>query len=149
MVQRILSWSSFPYYSFRRNQDYNHVWLLLFSRSATFSCLQLHGLQQHQASLFFAIFWSLLKVMSIESVTPSNHLILCCPLLLLPSILPSIRVFSNNRPCASGGQNIGASASASVLPMGTCMRSRSRGLAVIEVFWFRFTNITLVIYYFL
>ena len=40
-------------------------------------------------------FWSLLKLMSIESVMPSNHLILCHPLLLLPSIFPSIRVFSN------------------------------------------------------
>ena len=40
-------------------------------------------------------FWSLLKLLSIESVMPSNHLILCCPLLLLPSIFPSIRVFSN------------------------------------------------------
>ena len=39
--------------------------------------------------------WSLLKLMSIESVKPSNHLILCCPLLLLPSIFPSIKVFSN------------------------------------------------------
>jgi len=39
--------------------------------------------------------WSLLKLMSIESVMPSNHLILCCPLLLLPSIFPSIRVFSS------------------------------------------------------
>ena len=39
--------------------------------------------------------WSLLKLMSIELVMPSNHLILCCPLLLLPSIFPSIRVFSN------------------------------------------------------
>ena len=39
--------------------------------------------------------WSLLKFMSNESVMPSNHLILCCPLLLLPSIFPSIRVFSN------------------------------------------------------
>ena len=39
--------------------------------------------------------WSLLKLMSIESVMPSNHLILCCPLLLLPSIFPSIRVFPN------------------------------------------------------
>ena len=38
---------------------------------------------------------SLLKLMSIESLMPSNHLILCCPLLLLPSIFPSIRVFSN------------------------------------------------------
>ena len=41
------------------------------------------------------IFWSLLKLMSIESVMPSNHLILYCPLILLPSIFPSIRVFSN------------------------------------------------------
>ena len=48
----------------------------------------------HQASLFFTISQSLLKRMSIESVMPSNHLILCCPLLLLPSIFPSIRVFS-------------------------------------------------------
>ena len=47
------------------------------------------------ASLSFTISWSLLKVMSIESVRPSNHLILCCPLLLLPSVFPSIRVFSN------------------------------------------------------
>ena len=51
--------------------------------------------------------------MSIESVMPSNHLILCRPLPLPPSIFPSIRAFSNE----SGGQCIGASASASVLPM--------------------------------
>ena len=49
----------------------------------------------HQASLFIANFQSLLKLMSIESVMPSNHLILCCPLLLLPPIPPSIRIFSN------------------------------------------------------
>ena len=48
-----------------------------------------------QASLSFTISWSLLKLMSIESVMPSNLLILCCPLLLLPSIFPSIRVFSS------------------------------------------------------
>ena len=48
-----------------------------------------------QASLSITNFWSLLKLMSIESVMPSNHLILCHPLLLLPSIFPSIRVFSN------------------------------------------------------
>ena len=48
-----------------------------------------------QASRFSTISRSLLKLMSIESVMPSNHLILCCPLLLLPSILLSIRVFSN------------------------------------------------------
>jgi len=48
-----------------------------------------------QVSLSFTISWSLLKLMPIESVTSSNYLILCCPLLLLPSIFPSIRVFSN------------------------------------------------------
>ena len=50
----------------------------------------------HQASLSITSFQSLLKLMSIGSVMPSNHLILCCPLLLLPSIFPSIRVFSND-----------------------------------------------------
>ena len=64
-----------------------------------------------QASLSFTVSWSLLKLMSIESVMSSNYLILCCPLLLMPSIFPSIRVF------ASGGQSIGASTSASVLLM--------------------------------
>ena len=49
----------------------------------------------HQASLFITNSQSLLKLMSIKSVMPSNHLILCCPLLLPPSIFPSIRVFSN------------------------------------------------------
>ena len=49
----------------------------------------------HQASLSFAVSQSLLKLMSFESVMPSNHLIFYCPLLLLLSIFPSIRVFSN------------------------------------------------------
>ena len=49
----------------------------------------------YQASLSFAISQSLLKLLSIESVIPSNYLILCHPFLLLPSIFPSIRVFSN------------------------------------------------------
>ena len=49
----------------------------------------------HQAFLSITNSWSLLKLTSIESVMPSNRLILCCPLLLLPSIFPSIRVFSN------------------------------------------------------
>ena len=48
-----------------------------------------------QASLSTTNSWRLPKIMSIESVIPSNHFILCCPLLLLPSIFPSIRVFSN------------------------------------------------------
>ena len=49
-----------------------------------------------QASLSFTNSWSLLKLMSFESMMPSNHLILCHPLLFLPSIFPNIRVFSNN-----------------------------------------------------
>ena len=49
-----------------------------------------------QASLSFTISWSLLKITFVDSMMPSNHLILCHPLLLLPSIFPSIRVFSND-----------------------------------------------------
>ena len=49
----------------------------------------------HQASQSLTISWSLLRFMFIEPVMPSNHLILCCPLPLLPSIFPSIRIFSN------------------------------------------------------
>ena len=68
-----------------------------------------------QASLSFTIFRRLLKLMSIESVMPSNLLILCRPLLLLPSIFPSIRVFLMSQLFASSGQSVRASAS--VLPM--------------------------------
>ena len=69
----------------------------------------------HQASLSVTNSRSLLKLMSIESVMPSNHLILCHPLHLLPSILPRIRVFPMSQFFLTGGQSIGASAS--VLPM--------------------------------
>ena len=73
--------------------------------------------------LAFIISWSLLKPMSIESVMPSNHLILRRPLLLLPSIFPSIRVFSKSQLFASGGQTIAVSALASVLPKKSQGRS--------------------------
>ena len=69
-----------------------------------------------QSSLSITNSRSLLKLMSIESVMPSSHLILCRLLLLPPSIFPSIRVFSSES-FASGGQSIGVSASASALPM--------------------------------
>ena len=62
------------------------------------SCVQLFATPwttAYQASLSITNSWSLHKLMSIESVMPSNHLILCCPLLLPPSMFPSIRVFSN------------------------------------------------------
>ena len=65
-----------------------------------------------QVSLSFTISWSLLKLMSIESVMPSNHR----PLLFLPSIFPSIRVFPMSQFFTLGGQSIGASASELVLP---------------------------------
>ena len=61
--------------------------------------------------------WSLLKFMSIESVMLSNQFILCCPLLFLPSIFPSIRVFSSELALCIKWPKYGASASASVLPM--------------------------------
>ena len=57
----------------------------------------------------------LVQLIFIELVMPSNHLILCCPLLLLPSIFPSIKVFSNESGLPGSGQSIGASASATVL----------------------------------
>ena len=65
-------------------QSLSHVRLFVTSWTAA-----------RQASLSIINSWSSLKLMSIESVTPSNHLILCRPFLLLPSIFPSIRVFSN------------------------------------------------------
>ena len=68
-------------------------------------------------SLSIANSQSLLKLMSIVSVMPFNHLILCRPLLLQPSILPSIRVFQMSQFFPSGGQSIGVSALASVFPM--------------------------------
>ena len=70
-----------------------------------------------QASLSSIISQSLLKLMSTESMMPSNHFILCCPLLLLPSIFPSIRVFSNESALHIRGPKYWSSASAPVLPM--------------------------------
>ena len=85
------------------------VWSLshvqLFASPLTAAC---------QASLSMTISQSFPKFMSIESVMPSNHLILCHPL-LLPSIFPSIRVFPVSQLFTSGGQSIGVSASAGVL----------------------------------
>jgi len=80
------------------------LWIVQFSKAdsgniaQTLSCVQLFvtpWTAARPASLSFTISRNLLKLMSIELVIPSNHFILCHPLLLLPSILPSIRVFSN------------------------------------------------------
>ena len=65
-------------------QSHSRVWLFVTPRTAA-----------RQASLFFTMSWCLLKCMSIESMMPSNCLIRCRPLLLLPSVFPSIRVFYN------------------------------------------------------
>ena len=73
----------------------------------------------HQASLSITNSRSLLKLMSIESVMPSRHLILCHPLLLLPPIPPSIRVFSNESTLHMRWPKYWVSASPSVLPMNT------------------------------
>ena len=70
-----------------------------------------------QASLSFTISQSLLKLRSIVSVMPSNHLIFCHPLLLLPQSFPASRSFQMSQFFTSGTQSIGASASASVLPV--------------------------------
>ena len=86
------------------------------------SRVQLFGTQwtaARQASLSITNSRNLPKPMSIESVMPSKHLLLCHPLLLLPSVFPSIRFFSNESvfsSSASGGQSIGVSASTSVPP---------------------------------
>ena len=66
-------------------QSLSHIWLFETQWTAA-----------RQASLSFTISWSLLKLTSIELVIPSDHLILCCPLFLPPSIFPSIRAFSND-----------------------------------------------------
>ena len=91
-----------------------------FSSVQSLSHLQLFvtpWIVARQVSLSITNSRSLLKLMSIKSVMPSSHLILCCPLFLLPPIPLSIRVFSSESVHPSGGQRTGASASASVLPM--------------------------------
>ena len=87
-------------------QSLSRVWLFVTPWTAA-----------HQASLFITNSRSLLKLKSIESVMPSNHLILCYLLILLPSVFASIRVFSNQSTLPLGDQIIGASASVLVLPM--------------------------------
>ena len=84
-------------------QSLSHVWLF-----ETAAC---------QLSLSFTISQSLLKLVSIESEMSSNHLVLCCPLFLLPSIFPTSGSFLMSQLFASRGQNIGVSASAAVLPV--------------------------------
>ena len=79
-------------------QQFPWSYSVQFSSVQSLSCVRLFATPwtaARQASLSITNSWSLLKLMSIELVMPSNYLILCCPLLLLPSIFSSIRVFSN------------------------------------------------------
>ena len=99
--KELLSWNKFS-----SVQSLSCVWLFVTPWTAA-----------RQAFLSITNSWSLLKLMSIELVMPSSHLILCRLLLLLPSIFPSIRVFSKESFLPSGGQSTGVSASASVLPL--------------------------------
>ena len=95
-------------YGNARSPDWtNQFFLFSFSPSAT-SNSKTPWTAARQASLSFTIFQSVIKPMSIELVMPSNHFILCCPL-LLPSIFPSIRSFPTSRLFASGGQSTRAS----------------------------------------
>ena len=98
--------------SIYRNTSINSVQLL---RSVRFFLTQ--WTEACQASLSITNSCSLLKLMSDESVITSDHLILCCPTLLLPSIFPNSGSFSMSQFFASGGQSIGLSASAPILPM--------------------------------
>ena len=97
----------------------------LFNSVQSLSCVRLFAppwTAARQASLSITNSWSSLKLMPTESVMPSSHLILCRSLLLLPSLFPSVSfffppIFPMSPFFASGGQSIGVSASASVLPM--------------------------------
>ena len=97
-----------------------HLSLPVFSSVQSLSHVRLFATPwtaAHQASLSITNSWSLLKLMSTESAIPSNHLILCRPLLLPPSIFLASGSFQMSQFFASGGQDIGVSASASVLPV--------------------------------
>ena len=95
-----------------------HFSVQLFSRSVM-SDSETPWITAHQASLSNTNSQSSLKLMSIEAVIPSSHLILCRPLLLLPTNLPASGSFPISQLFAWGGQSIGVSASASVPPMNT------------------------------
>ena len=117
IVQMIVFKFFFTLKSYCKTQEIQFSSVQLLSRVQLFTT---PWTAAHQDSLSITNSQSLLKLMSIESVMPSSYLILCHPLLLLPSIFLSIKIFSNESVLGkelSGGQNIRVSASASVLPM--------------------------------
>ena len=109
-------------------QVYRKQWIKLVSSSHSFVFIVIQLLSHvwlfatpltelHHASLSFTVSYSMLKLMSIESVMPSNHPVLYCPIFFLPSIFPSTRVFSSELALPIRWPKIGTSASASILPM--------------------------------
>ena len=132
MIQYVFMFYSFTSLEFDSNQPLLDLFIFGFKPALklssftytkqlvwSFGCL-LHfktaRTATHQASLFTST-QSLLKLMSVKSVMPSNHLILCHLLLLLPSIIAKIRAYLNESVLRIRLQSIGVSASASVLPM--------------------------------
>ena len=120
------------YSAFSSVQSFSRVWLFATPWTAA-----------HQASLSFSISQSLLKLMSIELMMPSNHFILCRPLLLPLKSFPASGSFPMSQLLASVGQSIGVSASTSVLPMNTQDWS-PLGLTGLISFWSKgvFSNTT-------
>ena len=115
----------YPLYSINWKAPLTHLSLVnslvQFSQLSHVRLFAIPWTAAHQASLSITNSQSLLKLMSTELVMPFNHLILCCPLLLLLSVFPNIRVFSNESALhisiGNIGQSTGASVSASVLLM--------------------------------
>ena len=96
-----MCWTSSLFWVVQSVQSFSHVWLFALPWTAA-----------RQASLPITNSWRLLKPISMELVVPSNHLNLCRPLLFLPSVFPSIRVFSNGSVVSIRSWKYGASASA-------------------------------------
>ena len=112
-------WGKRIYVSFVVVQLLSHVWL--FATRWIAAC---------QASLSITNSWSLLKLMTIESVMPSNHLILCGLLLLLSSIFPSIRVFSNESVLCIGWPKYWS------FSFSTSLSNEYSGLISFRIDWF-------------
>ena len=121
--------SSSPWHDLHRNQYYQNDTNVVYTYNTTFSqSLQLLShvrlfmtlwTAAHQVSLSITNSQSLLKLMTINSVIPSNHLNLCCPLLLLPSVFPSIRVFSDESALPDRWRKYWSFSFISILPMNT------------------------------
>ena len=117
------------------------VFSLCFGTFLLFSCWVMFDsaasqTAARQALLSSTISWNFLRFISIESGVLSNHLILCYPLLLLPSVFPNIRVYLMCQLFTSGGQSIGASTSSSILPMNV-QGEFHLGLASLISMWFK------------